>query len=522
MWGVPTTSHRRRQDGGGDVSGRRRRRDQGALDRLHQSRAVDAGPGHRSPRAGARGVRRGAGSVRHHRHRALRRPAAARHDLGREGRHGHQQRAPHQRVRPAVAARAKPATTGRSCVEFARRLEAQLRPGRRSLFPYATPKRSGTSTGRSTRGRDLDITGLSYAPARRGTAALAPDGRRSPGRARLYEDGIFPTADGRARFADTPYQPLAEAARPALSLFAEHRAAARPVARHEPHRHPGPAVRPRGGTVGADEPAGLARRRLGDGDLVHVTSRRGSIVVPVQASTDVGLSQAFIAMHWGSEFLSGCSSPGQRLAGVNAITTSAFCPDSKQPELKHAAVKILKAELPWSLLAASWLLGAGEALRRELAARWRLSPSPPACRSAVSAPACCCALPRMKRRRRMAERMERLLGLRGPRCCVMPIARKASVAPCACRRWPGDAARGLRCWRATPAPRPGSRAATGRAAGAGLRPLAARARRQGTGGGAVARQAGVHLLQRERAPDQGAPGRCLGGDEERLSSLQAA
>ena len=91
----------------------------------------------------------------------------------------------------------------------------------------------------------------------------------------------------------------------------------------------------------------MARRQLKDGDLVHVTSRRGSIVLPVQASPEVGLSQAFIAMHWGEEYLSGRSTTGEPLAGVNALTTSAFCPDSKQPELKHAAVKILKAEMPW-------------------------------------------------------------------------------------------------------------------------------------------------------------------------------
>jgi assimilatory nitrate reductase catalytic subunit len=43
------------------------------------------------------------------------------------------------------------------------------------------------------------------------------------------------------------------------------------------------------------------------------------------------------------------------LAGVNAITTSAYCPTSKQPELKHAAVKVLRAELPWTLLGVAWL-----------------------------------------------------------------------------------------------------------------------------------------------------------------------
>ena len=114
-------------------------------------------------------------------------------------------------------------------------------------------------------------------------------------------------------------------------------------------------------------PQDMARRLLKDGDLVHVTSKRGSILVPLQMSPEVGMSQAFMAMHWGEEYLSGCSSTGTPLAGVNALTTSAYCPSSKQPELKHAAVKILKAELPWSLLSVAWLpdekvLAAREAL----------------------------------------------------------------------------------------------------------------------------------------------------------------
>jgi assimilatory nitrate reductase catalytic subunit len=88
---------------------------------------------------------------------------------------------------------------------------------------------------------------------------------------------------------------------------------------------------------------------------VHVTSKRGSIVLPVQGSRTVHTTQAFIAMHWGPEYLSGRSSQGEPLAGVNAITTSAYCPTSKQPELKHAAVKVLKAELPWTLLGVAWL-----------------------------------------------------------------------------------------------------------------------------------------------------------------------
>ena len=36
-----------------------------------------------------------------------------------------------------------------------------------------------------------------------------------------------------------------------------------------------------------------------EGDLVDVTSRRGSILLPAQASAEIGMSQCLIATHWG-------------------------------------------------------------------------------------------------------------------------------------------------------------------------------------------------------------------------------
>jgi assimilatory nitrate reductase catalytic subunit len=65
--------------------------------------------------------------------------------------------------------------------------------------------------------------------------------------------------------------------------------------------------------------------------------------------------QAFIAMHWGEEYLSGHDAEGRALAGVNALTSPAFCPKSKQPELKHAAIKLTKTHLTWRLLAVGWM-----------------------------------------------------------------------------------------------------------------------------------------------------------------------
>ncbi len=102
-------------------------------------------------------------------------------------------------------------------------------------------------------------------------------------------------------------------------------------------------------------PQNLHQRQLKDGDLVHLTSARGSVLVPAQACNEVGLNQAFMAKRWGEEFISGQSAQGKRSAGVNAVTSDIFCPDSKQPEFKHSVVKVLKADLPWPLLAVAWL-----------------------------------------------------------------------------------------------------------------------------------------------------------------------
>jgi assimilatory nitrate reductase catalytic subunit len=260
------------------------------------------------------------------------------------------------RVRPAVPAPGETRNDWSIAVDFAKRLEAMAgRPGP-SLFSYATPESVWNEHRESTRGRDLDITGMSYAMLdAQGPQQWPLLEGQTGGKNRLYEDGVFPTADGKAKFANTEYKPVAEPreARYPLSLN---------TGRLRDQWH----GMSRTGTLGrlfghVAEPCiemnahDMERRQLKDGDLVDVTSKRGSIVVPVLASPSLPAQQTFIAMHWGEEFLSGASSTGERLAGVNALTTPAYCPTSKQPEFKHAAIKVLKAQLPWSLLGLAWL-----------------------------------------------------------------------------------------------------------------------------------------------------------------------
>jgi assimilatory nitrate reductase catalytic subunit len=90
----------------------------------------------------------------------------------------------------------------------------------------------------------------------------------------------------------------------------------------------------------------LLRRGLVPGELVRVASKRGAIVIPVEASAELKPGHVFLPMHWGSASLG-----GEGGFGVNALTSSARCPTSQQPELKHAAVRVTKAELPWRLAA---------------------------------------------------------------------------------------------------------------------------------------------------------------------------
>jgi assimilatory nitrate reductase catalytic subunit len=239
--------------------------------------------------------------------------------------------------------------------DFARRLEIQL--GReKSLFPYASAEEIWNEHRESTRGRDLDITGLSYRLLEeQGPQQWPYPEGASAGKKRLYEDGIFPTATGRARFVDTPYKPVAEAvdARFPFGLT---------TGRLRDQWH----GMSRTGTVAqlfahAPEPAvmlsrgDMDRRLIAPGDLVHVTSRRGSQILPALPDESVRAGQAFVAMHWGEEYVSGRGHDGDGSYGVNALTLPALDPSSHQPELKHAAVKILKAELPWRFLVFGWV-----------------------------------------------------------------------------------------------------------------------------------------------------------------------
>ena len=260
------------------------------------------------------------------------------------------------RVRAAIEPPGQARHDWHIAVQLAQRLEQHLRPGQPSLFQYSSAESVWLEHRESTRGRDLDITGLSYELLEQQGPQQWPFASGSTqGTARLYQDGVFPTPDGRARFAAMPYVAVAEKREPKYPFSLN-------TGRLRDHWH----GMSRTGVLGRlfghvpepviqMHPQDMARRNFKEGSLVRVSSKRGSLVVPVQASAELGLSQTFMAMHWGSEYLSGQDAQGMPLGGVNALTSPEVCPSSHQPELKHAAIKVEAIDLPWSLMAMAWL-----------------------------------------------------------------------------------------------------------------------------------------------------------------------
>ena len=251
------------------------------------------------------------------------------------------------RVLPAIEKPGEARHDWEIVVDFARRLGGRLEHSSAELsarlFPYSTAEAIFNEHRESTRGRDLDITGMSYALLESAGPQQwpMPEGAIS-GKQRLYEDGVFPTASGRARFVNVKHQPTSE--------LQDH---AYPISLISGRLRDQWHGMSRTGTVARlfnldEEPllsmhtCDMRHRALEEGDLVRVSNPRGSIVVRIKHGEGLKRGRAWMPMHWGNRFMNS--------AGVNALTSPAVDPFSQQPELKHAAVAIEKAVLPWQLV----------------------------------------------------------------------------------------------------------------------------------------------------------------------------
>jgi len=246
-------------------------------------------------------------------------------------------------VRKAIPAPGQARPDWAITVDFAQRLERRLQPQAPALFDFQTPKALFDEFKGLTVGRDLDMSGISRELIdRQGPQQWPFPTGASGGTARLYADGVFPSASGRAQFLSEHYvaaKELRDAQYPLTLNTGRLRDQWHGMSRT------GTAARLFGHVSEAVlglHPQDLSIHGLQTGDLVRLISRRGELVVPVNSDDSLTPGQAFLPMHWGDRFLKG---------GVNALTQPAFDPVSKQPELKHSGVRIEKAQLPWQFFA---------------------------------------------------------------------------------------------------------------------------------------------------------------------------
>lgn len=246
------------------------------------------------------------------------------------------------RVRAAIAPPGEARTDWSIAADFARRLGARLGKAElaQRMFGWTQTTEIFDEHRAATLGRDLDIGGLTYAILERDGPQQWPyPTGAAAGTSRLFGDGQFCTASRRARFANVANIGLGDAAlaEDVDVNYPLHLTSGR--LRDQWHGMSRTGTVPRLCTHQPEpllemDGSDMARLHVVDGDLVRVSSRRGALTVRVQASETLRPGLTFMAMHWGSQQMTGI--------GVNVLTTAAFDPDSRQPELKHAAIRVEK------------------------------------------------------------------------------------------------------------------------------------------------------------------------------------
>jgi assimilatory nitrate reductase catalytic subunit len=138
----------------------------------------------------------------------------------------------------------------------------------------------------------------------------------------------FATPDGRARFVPAHHRPAAE---DLDGEYPTYLTTGRQLAHYQSGTQtrrvaaltqaaPGPYVEL--------HPQLAAHLGVAEGDLVRVTSRRGSTVAPARLTDGIRLDTAFMPFHW---------------PGTNDVTSAALDPVSRMPEFKVCAVRLERA-----------------------------------------------------------------------------------------------------------------------------------------------------------------------------------
>jgi ferredoxin-nitrate reductase len=192
-----------------------------------------------------------------------------------------------------------------------------------------------------TAGRPCDMSGATSARLRAATSLQWPcPALDHPGTKRRYLDGRFATPDGRAVFLARDHRSPREVPDHEFPfvlttgrLYAHWHTLTRTAKAEKLVRaEPGPFIE--------INPLDAEALRIATGDLVQVSSRRGTVQLPARLDTAVATGMVFVPFHWGDLFNDGNA--------ANYLTISAIGRVAKQPELKYCAVALERVATPTS------------------------------------------------------------------------------------------------------------------------------------------------------------------------------
>jgi len=208
---------------------------------------------------------------------------------------------------------------------------AQALGVRDELFPgWQAPADAFEEWTRVSAGRLCDYSGMTYDAIERygGVQWPCPPGADPRDTRRLYGDGRFQTADGRAQLLPTTWEPFPEPPDAEFPLVLN-------TGRTVEHWH----TRTKTGNVPILErlspsawvevnPRDARQLRLKPQDRVDVVSRRGRVRgVELRITETVAPGQVFVPFHYAE-------------ANANQVTQSAFDPISREPNYKQSAVRV--------------------------------------------------------------------------------------------------------------------------------------------------------------------------------------
>jgi ferredoxin-nitrate reductase len=190
-----------------------------------------------------------------------------------------------------------------------------------------------------TRGRPCDMAGATSARLRAAGSVQWPcPSEDHPGSKRRYLDRRFATPDGRAVFLPRDHREPRELPDHEFPfvlttgrLYAHWHTLTRTAkADRLVRREPGPFVEM--------HPEDAAMLELAEGELVQISSRRGTVQLPARLRDSVSRGMVFVPFHWGDLYSDGNA--------ANYLTISAIGRVAKQPELKFCAVNLEKVPRP--------------------------------------------------------------------------------------------------------------------------------------------------------------------------------